>query len=592
MTKVIMQGKDILVRTPNNYIEQSKARKIPQRRWLSAQKAWKCRASLANFDYINGAWPDAIWSEDAAIAWNVAVELKEKRAAVRNRGEVDTSCLDGVLFKMPPMPHQRVALTLGRDMPYFGYLMDQGTGKTKVDIDDTAHNFREDRIDAWIVIAPNSVKTNWVMWECHKEHEDDMDAIEAHMPDDIPVTKGVWISQPNGAEKKEWDAYLSELNAQSKRTKSLVILTVNVDALNVTRCFEFLLQFVKTFRTKITVDESTRIKNRASGRTKAAMALRSHCLLARILSGTPVIKRPLDSFAQFNFLSEDILGFGNFFSFRNHYAIMGGFKDKQVINYKNLDDLSDRIASCSYRVTKEECLPDLPPKVYLKRRVPLSAPQLKAYNQMKKDMLVEWKDDVINAPIVLTQLLRLQEIIGGYLPVMEDGKRVGTHEIIAPEKNPKFNQVLEVLDESGDSQVIVWCRFTAEIDGIYALLKKKGISAEKFYGATKERDRVSIRKRFARHEFKVLVAQTSAGGIGIDEFKAACYEVYVSNSHDTEQRVQSEDRAHRIGSEIHDNIFITDIITPGTVDTKIIYAIRHDLELSALIMKDGLKAWL
>jgi SNF2 family DNA or RNA helicase len=471
--------------------------------------------------------------------------------------------------------------------------MDQGTGKTKVAIDDAAHNYREDRIDAMLVIAPNSVKTNWVMWECHKEFDDDMDAIEAHMPHDVPVTKGVWISGPDAAEKAEWKNFEKEISRlASERTRnSLVVLTVNIDALNVARCFEFLQVFVSAFRTMIVVDESTRIKNRSSKRTKAVMKLRSSCPLARILSGTPVSKRPLDSFAQFNFLDEDVLGFGNFYSFRNHYAVMGGFKDKQVLSYKNLDELADSIASCSYRITKEECL-DLPPKVYNQRRVKLSAPQAKAYAQMVKDLYVEWKDDRIEAPIVLSQILRLQEIIGGYLPIIENGERVGTYELIEPKSNPKFVDVLEQLDEVGDSQVIIWCRFTAEIEGIHKLLVEKGYTAEKFHGPTSTRERLSIRKNFSRGVFKILVAMASAGGIGIDEFKAACYEIYVSNDYDTEKRVQSEDRAHRIGSEIHDAIFITDVVVPNTIDTKIIRTIRNDLTIAAQIMRDGWKTWL
>ena len=593
MITVSLEGKNLLVRTLPNDVDIQKARNIPQRRWVKTKKAWSCRASLTNMQYIAAAWPGADWDDASRMEYMKALSNALKREEVKSgKDMVDFSALDGVPFKYPPMDHQKKALLLGRDMPYFAYLMDQGTGKTKVTIDDVAHNYREDRVDAMLVIAPNSVKTNWVMWECHKEFPEDMDAIEDHMAHDIPYTKGVWISQPNGAEKAEWDEFLLQLNNQSTEKKSLVILTVNVDALNVERCFDFLLQFVNAFRTMIVVDESTRIKNRSSKRTKAAMELRSPCPLARILSGTPVIKRPLDSFAQFKFLDEDILGFGNFYSFRNHYSIMGGFKDKQVLSYKNLDELADSIASCSYRVTKDECLKNLPPKVYLKRRVKLAPAQLKAYAQLKKELFVEWKDDRIEAPIVLTQLLRFQEIVGGYLPIIEDGVRTGTYELVTPEKNPKMTEVLEALDEVGDSQVIIWCRFTAEIEGMHALLLKKGYKAEKFHGPTKERDRVSIRKRFARGDFQVIVAMASAGGIGIDEFKAACYEFYLSNSYDTEQRVQSEDRAHRIGSEIHENIFITDIIAPNTVDTKIIRTIRENLEISAQIMRDGWKNWL
>jgi SNF2 family DNA or RNA helicase len=595
MTTVELDGTNLLVRTPQNDLELIKARNIPQRRWNKSKKAWVCRASLTNMDYIMMAWPKGEWSNEAKEAWFDAKAGKDARDRIRDgKNTLDLSLLDHVPFKYHPMEHQKKALLLGRNMPYFAYLMDQGTGKTKVAIDDAAHNWREDRIDAMLVIAPNSVKTNWVMLECHKEHPDDKDALEDHMAPDVPVVKGVWISQGNKEEKAAWKKFENDISRiASERTRnSLVVLSVNVDALNVTRCFEFLRAFVNAFRTMIVCDESTRLKNRTSKRTKAAMKLRSPCPVARILSGTPVVKRPLDAFSQFGFLHEDILGFGNFYSFRNHYAIMGGFKDYQILNYKNLDELSESIASCSYRVTKEECL-DLPPKVYLKRRVKMAPTQMKAYKQMTEELLAEWKDDVIEAPIVLTQLLRFQEIVGGYLPMLDEaGERIGTHELVPPSKNPKMQDVMAILDEAGDQQFIIWSRFNAEIEALYELLTKAGYRVAKFHGATKERERIAIRKAFARGELDGIVGNQSAGGIGIDEFKAASIIIYFSNSYDTEQRIQSEDRTHRIGSEIHDKITYFDLLIPGTVDVKIVATMRRNVEISTQIMKDGIRSWI
>lgn len=320
------------------------------------------------------------------------------------------------------------------------------------------------------------------------------------------------------------------------------------------------------------------------------MKLRLNCPLARILSGTPVIKNPLHAFSQFNFLHEDILGFGNFYSFRNHYSIMGGYKDKVVLAFKNLDELSESIESCSYRVLKSECL-DLPPQVYIKRRVTLAPTQIKAYKTMAEELFATWKDDVIEAPIVLTQLLRFQEIVGGYLPIIEEGVRVGTYEIVTPEKNPKMQEVLNIIEEAGDQQYIIWSRFNAEIEGLHDLLSKRSMVAT-FYGKTKESDRVKIRKAFARGEIVGIIGNPAAGGIGIDEFKAASVVIYYSNSYDTEQRIQSEDRTHRIGSEIHDKITYFDLIAPNTVDVKIIQTMRSNVEISKQIMKDGIKSWI
>ncbi len=594
MTTVELDGANLLVRPPKNALDLIKARNIPQRRFDKGRGAWVCRASLANMDYVNMAWANATWDEASTAAHVTAGALKIERDEIRDRAEIDLTAVKAATYKYTPMDHQYTALALARDMPYFAYLMDQGTGKTKVAIDDAAYNWRENRIDALLVLAPNSVKTNWVMWECHKEDPEDIDAIEDHMAPDVPVTKGVWISQPDGPEKAEWKNFEDRISALASEgdRHSLVILTVNVDALNVARCYEFLQEFCFAFRTMIVVDESTKIKNRSSKRTKAAMKLRSNCPVARIMSGTPVVKRPLDAFAQFSFLHEDILGFGNFYTFRNRYGVMGGFKGKQVLNYKNLDELSESIASCSYRVTKEECL-DLPPKVHLKRRTNMTPAQAKAYNTMREELYAEWEGDVIEAPIVLTQLLRFQEIVGGYLPMLDEtGERIGTHELVPPEKNPKMIDVMDILDEAGDQQFVIWSRFVPEIEALTRLLHGKGYKVAAFYGPVSERERVRIRKSFKRGEIDGIIGNPAAGGMGIDEFKVAPLVIYYSNSYDTEARIQSEDRNHRKGSEMHDAITYWDIIIPATVDVKIIATMRKNIELSTQIMKDGWRKWI
>lgn len=585
-----LNGKNLAILFPYDPVVVEMVKGLPERRWMKMPRYWQCKANYANMSYLMASFPDATWDKQSSSLWLEALAMKDKRDEVAE-GDIDLSALDGVLFKKPPMDHQKRALMLARDMPYFAYLMDQGTGKTKVTLDDAAHNWRMDRIDAMLVISPNSVKTNWVMAECHKEHPSDMDAIEDHMPDDVPVIKGVWISSANAQERAEWKAFETAINkAISSPRSSLVVLSVNVDALNVARCYEFLLAFTESFRTMIVVDEATKIAKRSSKRTKAAMKLRSNCPIARVLTGTPVTKSPMNAFSIFGFLHEDILGYSNFYSFRNHYCVMGGYMGKMILMYKNMDQLSDSIASCSYRVLKADCL-DLPPQVYMKRRVKLSAPQAKAYAQMVDEMQANWGDDIIEAPIVLTQLLRLQEIVGGYLPIIEDGIRVGKYELIAPEKNPKFCEMLDIIEDA-DQKFVVWSRFVAEIEAMGKLLTDKGYKIGLFYGATAERDRVKMRKAFARGELDGIVSNPAAGGLGIDEFKIAPLSIYVSNSFDTEARVQSEDRQHRYGSQMHEKITYWDIMCPATVDVKIVRTMRNNVEIAKQVMKDGWKEWI
>jgi len=432
-----------------------------------------------------------------------------------------------------------------------------------------------------LVFCPNSVKTNWVSWE-------GADEISNHMPPDVKYIKGVWMSDANAAETKAWKNF--EIALGRRQADQLIVLSVNVDALIVPRLFEFLEKFCQAFRTMIVGDESTRIAEMSAKRTRAAKKLRRLCALARILTGTAVIKSPLKAYSQFDFLDPEILRFGSFYAFRNRYAHMGGFENRVVIHYKNLDELTKRISSASFRVTKDECL-DLPPKVYQKRHVKLTKRQGELYNTMRQEFIAEHKGNRVEAPLVLTQMLRLQQITAGYLPLLNDaGETVGIQEITEPKHNPKMQEVMDIIDESGDQKIIVWARFTPEIDALLTLLSKAGIKAVRFDGSVSDRDRKTNREAFQNDpEVKVLVGNAAAGGIGLNLY-AASIAIYLSNSFDTEQRVQSEDRCHRIGTTR--SVTYYDIIVPATVDVKIIATLRANKKIAAEVMQDGWKEWI
>lgn len=571
---------------PYNELDVIKCRGIPDARWSKRAKVWVCAPTRTNFDYMKAAWGEQIRFDKACTQKMIEAQAKlDMRTDVltKKRGPIDTSLLTYVPFKMPPREHQKIALLLARDLPYFAYLMDQGTGKTKTLIDDAAHQFRMKRIEVLLVIAPNSVKDNWV------NYTDEDDQIRKHMPPDVPYVAAQWVSNPNADEKKRWAQF--EKDVFTHRGKKLIVLVVNIEALIVDRIFDYLMKFVETFKTMIAIDESTRIKTISAKRTKAAFKIRKPCPVARIMSGTPIIKSPLDAFAQFGFLDPDILGYGSFYAFRNRYAVMGGFEQRQVIMYKNMDELSEKIASISYRVTKEECL-DLPPQTWQKRRITMTKEQMRCYNDMREKLLVEFKTTKVRAEIALTQLMRFQEITGGYLPQIDEetGETVGHVEIVKPQHNPKFQEAISLIEESGDQQIIVWSRFKAEIAGFRSLLEKEGIKYLEFHGDIKPRDRTENKNKFQRDKsYKVLLGNPQAGGIGIDLF-AASVVIYLSNSFDTEQRVQSEDRAHRIGTTLPVTYY--DLICPATVDVHIVGTLRRNKKISDEVMKDGISSWL
>lgn len=566
-------------------LDRLKASNIPNSRYNKTDNLWTVRASYLNLQRVVKAWPNAVWDKEAGDLLASAEASHLRRQDLLKSKDVDFSELDGFPFKDPqPWDHQKTALLLGRDADAFAYLMDQGTGKTRVLLDDAAYNYMEDRIDALLVASPNSVKTNWVAWG-------EVDAVDKHLPDAIHREGAVWISSSNASEKKQWRDFEDWLieRSEGSNDKRLIIISVNIEAIHIKRVKEFLLAFVKKFRTMMGVDESTKIKKQGSRRTKAAIEIRRHCVKARILSGAPIIKRPEDAYAQFMFLDPDILGFNSYYAFRNRYCIMGGWEGREVVSYQRLDELSDKIASSSYRVMKDDCL-DLPPKVYLPTRyVTMTKEQAKAYKTMQKDMYAEHESGIVEARIVLTQQMRLQEITGGYLPILcpLSGDRTGTQELISPKNNPKFKEALDLV-ESNTGQFIIWSCFRAEIDGLNQLLTAEGYNVRVFDGRANDREKLAIRKEFERGEWDGIVANAAAGGMGIDEFKVANLSIYISNrAGDTEGRVQSEDRTHRGGMGA--SISYCDILVHNSVDTKIRRLIDSDITLSQSIMKDGLK---
>lgn len=484
--------------------------------------------------------------------------------------------------RLQDMKHQTEALKAMDGREYFGLFMDPGTGKTRVALKDAWREYDRGHIDAVLVIAPNSVKTSWVKWDHMKEDAADLDQVEEHLPEHLPrILKGVWVSSASGKDKKAWSEFEDAIN---HRHHKLVILVINYEAMLSEQFFEFLKAFCNELRVMIIADESTRIGKMGSKRTKRAIKLARFCLFRRILTGTPVVKSPMKIYSQSKFLDEKAIPWRSVFSFRNHFCVMGGFKNYQILSFKNLEELTEIILRWSYRARKEDCL-DLPPRVYLKRRVYMTPEQERAYNTMRKEFYAEVAGKEITASIVLTQIMRLQQIAGGYI-TDKDGV---IHEIVPPERNPKLLEAYEILD-SAPGSVVTWFRFKPELLGFRKLLKPG--SFFEFHGDIPEKLRPAIRTAFKRRERPYLLGTESTGGIGINEFLVADVVTHVSSDFDTEKRIQADDRNHRIGSEMHEKITYYDILVPNTVDVKIHRVLRSDTQISAKLLRDNWKEWI
>jgi len=476
-------------------------------------------------------------------------------------------------FKLKPFDHQKHALNTGWDRIEFGLFMEMGTGKSKVLIDNMGMLYQAGLIDFALVIAPKGVYRNWVAKE-----------IPEHMSDDIEHRVIRWVSSPN---KKQQE----EMRSVKNRFNGLTIFVMNVEAFSSVKgktAGEWMGRALGA-NGLIAIDESTTIKNHKAKRTKNLMKIASNFKYKRLLTGSPVTKSPMDIYSQCEFLREGLLGYDSFYAFQGRYAVtqkrtMGHNSFQQIVGFKNLDELTWRIENFSYRVLKKDCL-DLPDKIYTARYVTLTDEQLKMYNQIKEQALLLLDNgDLVSAPAVITQLLRLQQIMSGHLKT-DDGD-------ILTFKSSRMDALSEIMEEH-DGKAIIWSRFRYDIQQITAMLNDKfgEGSAASYYGDTSDDQRNRIVQNFQdpNHPLKFFVGNPATAGYGLTLTEANLV-VYYANDFNLETRIQSEDRAHRIGQK--NNVTYIDLISEGTIDERIVKALRAKIDIGAKVLGEEAKEWL
>ena len=473
-------------------------------------------------------------------------------------------------FKTKPYAHQLSALEKSWDKKEFAYFMEMGTGKSKVLVDNMAILYDKGKINGALIIAPKGVYRNWYSQE-----------IPNHLASHIDNKTILWTATTSKAKDKEYQLLF-------KPDLDLHILIMNVEAFSTKKGLEFATKFLNCHNSLIAVDESTTIKTPTAKRTKAILALGKLAKYRRILTGSPVTKSPLDLYTQCGFLDGYLLGFDSYYAFRNRYATMldrnfGGRRVQIVGGYKRLDELSEKLKPFSDRVLKENCL-DLPEKTYVERQVELTDEQKTLYSTMKSAALASLKGKMATAPHILTQMMRLHQITCGHLKNDDDS--------ITEIKNNRINSLLELLDEI-EGKAIIWANYVYDINQIVnAVAKKYGDnSIVQYYGAVPAEQRQKNIEKFQdpNSPVRFFVGNPQTGGYGIT-LTAANNVIYYSNGYDLEKRLQSEDRAHRIGQK--KAVTYVDLITPKTVDEKIRKALRKKINIATQIMGEELREWI
>ena len=472
-------------------------------------------------------------------------------------------------FKTKPYAHQLKALEMSWNKENFAYFMEMGTGKTKVLIDNIAMLYDKGKINGALIIAPKGVVKTWYEQE-----------LPTHLPDHIENVTVLWQSNITKTQQEKLET-LFEIET------ALHILIMNVEALSTEKGVKFASKFINSHKAMMAIDESTTIKTPTARRTKNIVGIGKHAKYRRIMTGSPITKNPLDLYTQCEFLDPWLLDFTSYYAFRNRYAEMKtmhlrGRSIQVVSEFKNLGELSETVKTFSYRVLKEDCL-DLPPKNFIKRHIQLTPAQKKLYEQMKKAAMAVLNGKVSSTMTVLTQLMRLHQITCGHFTA-DDGSE---QEV----ESNRMKELMSILEET-DGKAILWANYQRDIKGIVDnIVKKYGPgSVVDYYGLTPQEDRQdNIRKFQNDPECRFLVGTPQTGGYGITLTQANTV-IYYSNGYDLEKRLQSEDRAHRIGQK--KTVTYIDLICEDTVDEKIVKALRDKINIASEVMGEELKEWI
>lgn len=516
-------------------------------------------------------------------------------------------------MKTNGMSQQLEALRRMEGKEYYALFMQQGTGKTWCFIADAERLYAAGKIDAMFVLTLNGVHINWTRRE-----------IPTHAEFPALIARE-WRAGMGKRARARLDDLLKP--REDGDVVPLRVLSMNIDAVNTKDGFEFAERFLRSTRAYFVVDESDIIKSLEALRTKRVMRLRHLAPYRRIGTGTPVTKNPADVFAQMEFLEPGLLGTTSYRSFVAEYSelmplstaaeaikkirtgqptteaerialnsIGWGMRQRiernpkmayaQMVQkapdgtpkYRNLEKLQRLLEPHSFRVLKTDCL-DLPEKIYQTHYFELDSKQLKAYELLRDELRIHPEELDEPMPVSrLAALVKLQQITSGFVAV--PGREELTY---VSENNPRLAALMDIVERI-EGKFIVWARFVEELRQIAQALRAAGIETVEYHGAVNSRDREAAVDGMQSGTARAFVGNAQSAGAGLT-ITAASTVIYYSNNFNLRDRLQSEDRAHRIGQTR--NVVYIDITAADTIDERITANLQSKKGVAAVVLGDA-----
>ena len=483
-------------------------------------------------------------------------------------------------MKTIPRKHQQEAYEwmAGKDaLSLFHYMR---SGKSKLIIDDAIRAYKEGRINAVIVCAPNGVHANWAERE-----------LPTHAWDDIEWDSWIWRTTDKTSEQRFYEAW---------KKKALVFYCVPHHSIRRDDLGRILWRILHKRKVYVVFDESHAFAQPGSKQTKRAVAIARHCPVRRIMTGSPLENRPFQAYSQFNLLKPHCLGFKRYKAFEQKYGIfergMRAQRDEsgevervihfpKLVGYQNLDDLRKRIAPYCHVVTRE-MIEDMPSFVRSTREVVMTERQARIYDEIRDGIVADVEGEKVSIGSMSPRWIKLQQILSGFLV----DKSYAPWEIQGP--NPRIKALVDEVI-SGDGRVLVWCAFQRDIDQCTAALQSAGRHVVQYHGRASDREKAKARElmRYGTDPYGPdLVGHPQSGGVGLN-LAGASRVIWYSHTFDAVVRMQADERATEVGGG---NVSIVDLVgvhpMPGrrTIDHTILVAQESKTDVADYLSRQGL----
>lgn len=547
----------------------------PSKRWNKQARAWLMPATRKNAEFIESKLKGLADIDDEAKAM-----IRDVKSEVRAVSKVD-EFPSWYPFKTEPRTFQRDAYAAVYGKHTFGLYMDMGTGKTKTATDIAAALNLEGKVQAVLVVCKLSLSINWA------------EEFEKHCP--VPYALRLHTNDKSGFQDWMWE----------NKDVDLKVYIVGTESLSSGSAFEFAEKFLMLHtKTMCIIDEAHMISNHKAVRSERAVILGRNSNYRAILTGTPITEGPMNLFMQFEFLDPNIIGIGDFYAFRNHYAVMGGYmkedertgkkKAMEIVGYQNLEELMSTVAPYIFQVRKHEVLKEIPPKTYQVRHVNMSEKQRALYKQIKSKKGYEWEGAKVVPQNVLELSLRLHQVCGGFVATKDQEFKIDkeTGDLVAKEfavmnpifdkydDNPKIAELRTIFEEAPGVPTAVWCKYMPEMDAVQELARSMGRKMARIDGSVPAARRMEILREFQDGKWDSLVANQQTGGTGLN-MTMVTLSVYYSNTFSLIDRLQSEDRHHRIGQT--NAVLYIDLVVSESVDELVLESIQLKVNMSEFI---------